>query len=37
MTKRRARNALQFKEMNGVSLNDKERNILHKAQNYYHF
>ena len=30
-------NALQFKEMNGVSLNDKERNILQKAQNYYHF
>ena len=29
-------NALQFKEMNGVSLNDKERNILQKAQNYYH-
>ena len=29
-------NALQFKEMNGVSLNDKEGNILQKPQNYYH-
>jgi uncharacterized protein YecE (DUF72 family) len=29
-------NALQFKEMNGVSLNDKEGNILQKQQNYYH-
>jgi len=30
-------NALQFKEMNGVSLNDKERNILQNAESYYHF
>ena len=30
-------NALQFKEMNGVSLNDKERKILQNAENYYHY
>ncbi len=30
-------NALQFKEMNGVSLNDKERQILQNAENYYHY
>ena len=30
-------NALQFKEMNGSSLNDKERNILQNAENYYHY
>ena len=29
-------NALQFKEMNGLSLNDKERKILQNAENYYH-
>jgi uncharacterized protein YecE (DUF72 family) len=29
-------NALQFKEMNGISLNDKEREILQNAENYYH-
>jgi hypothetical protein len=28
-------NALQFKEMNGISLNDKERKILQKAENYH--
>ena len=30
-------NALQFKEMNGLSLNDKERKILQNAENYYHY
>ncbi len=30
-------NALQFKEMNSVSLNDKERKILQNAENYYHY
>ena len=30
-------NALQFKEMNGSSLNDKERKILQNAENYYHY
>ena len=30
-------NALQFKEMNGSSLNDKERKILQNAEDYYHF
>jgi uncharacterized protein YecE (DUF72 family) len=29
--------ALQFKEMNGISLNDKERKILQNAENYYHY
>ena len=29
-------NALQFKEMNGSSLNDKERKILQNSENYYH-
>ena len=28
--------ALQFKEMNGISLNDKERKILQNGENYYH-
>jgi uncharacterized protein YecE (DUF72 family) len=30
-------NALQFKEMSGSSLNDKERKILQNAEDYYHF
>ena len=30
-------NALQFKEMNRSSLNDKERKILQNAEDYYHF
>ena len=30
-------NALQFKEMSGSSLNDKERKILQNAENYYHY
>ena len=30
-------NALQFKEMNGISLNDKERKILQNGENYYHY
>jgi uncharacterized protein YecE (DUF72 family) len=30
-------NALQFKEMNGLSLKDKERKILQNAENYYHY
>ncbi len=30
-------NALQFKEMNGLSLNDKERKTLQNAENYYHY
>jgi uncharacterized protein YecE (DUF72 family) len=30
-------NALQFKEMNGSSLNEKERKILQNAENYYHY
>jgi len=30
-------NALQFKEMNGLSLNDKERKILQNAENYYQY
>ena len=30
-------NALQFKEMNGVSLNDKETKILHNAESYYYY
>ena len=30
-------NALQFKEMNGSSLNDKERKILQNAEDYYNF
>ena len=30
-------NALQFKEMNGLSLNDKETKILQNAENYYHY
>jgi uncharacterized protein YecE (DUF72 family) len=29
-------NALQFKEMNGASLNDKETKILQHGENYYH-
>ncbi len=28
--------ALQFKEMNGISLNDKERKIIQNGENYYH-
>lgn len=30
-------NALQFKEMNGLSLNDKERKILQNGEEYYHY
>jgi uncharacterized protein YecE (DUF72 family) len=30
-------NALQFKEMRGSSLKDKERKILQNAENYYHY
>jgi uncharacterized protein YecE (DUF72 family) len=30
-------NALQFKEMNGSSLKDKERKILQNAEDYYNF
>lgn len=30
-------NALQFKEMSGSSLNDKESKILQNAANYYHY
>ena len=30
-------NALQFKEMSGLSLKDKERKILQNAENYYHY
>ena len=30
-------NALQFKEMNDLSLNDKETKILQNAENYYHY
>ena len=30
-------NALQFKEMNGLSLNDKETKILQNGENYYHY
>ena len=30
-------NALQFKEMNGSSLNDKERKVLQNAEDYYNF
>ena len=30
-------NALQFKEMSGSALNDKERKILQNAENYYHY
>jgi uncharacterized protein YecE (DUF72 family) len=29
-------NALQFKEMNGMTLRDEERKILQNAENYYH-
>ncbi|MGE0242604.1 MAG: DUF72 domain-containing protein [Nitrososphaeraceae archaeon] len=30
-------NALQFKEMSGSSLNDRDRKILQNAEDYYHF
>ncbi len=30
-------NALQFKEMSGLSLNDKERKILQNGEEYYHY
>jgi uncharacterized protein YecE (DUF72 family) len=30
-------NALQFKEMNGLSLNDKERKILQNGEEYYNY